>query len=59
MKEIVGAFRSLDPEHVVAGDDRGLPDVEWAKRGDHGERACDIGLVALGRLVAAEDAFGN
>ncbi len=35
VKEIVGAFRGLHPEHIVVGDDSGLPNIEGPERGDH------------------------
>ena len=58
-QQIVGAFRRLDGEHVVVGDDRGLPYVERSERGDQSEGACDIGAVALRRLIVAKHALRN
>ena len=56
-QEIVRALRGFDGEHMIVGNDRGLPDVERPERGDHFEPARNIGAVARRRLMASQHAF--
>jgi hypothetical protein len=55
-EHLIGAFNRFDCQHVIVGDHRRLPDIEWSNRCDQRQSACDVSPVSVGWRAAAEQA---
>ena len=56
-QHLVGAFRRLHRQHVISGDDSGLPDIERTARLQICEAKRNVFPVLLGRVDPAECSF--